>query len=139
MMLGTNRNRITLAAIAGVFALASCGLAQSDRVASAEKRLGKADTFAKKLAKAALERTRHEVRYDPKYVALKYPGGDVPSDTGVCTDVVIRSYRTLGHDLQKLVHEDMRKNFKKYPQIWKAKGTDKNIDHRRVPNLQKYF
>ena len=95
--------------------------------------------FAEKLAAAALERTKHKVRYDPAYVVLDYPGGDVPPETGVCTDVVIRSYRKLGIDLQQLVHEDMRKNFSKYPKNWGAKRPDNNIDHRRVPNLQKYF
>ncbi len=97
------------------------------------------DSFAGKLVAAALERTTHKVRYDPAYVALDYPGGDVPADTGVCTDVVIRSYRKLGLDLQKLVHEDMAAHFSQYPKIWGMKRTDRNIDHRRVPNLQKFF
>ena len=77
--------------------------------------------------------------YDPAYVVLKYPGGDVPKETGVCTDVVVRAFRVLGQDLQKLVHEDMRANFKKYPQNWKLKRADRNIDHRRVPNLMRFF
>lgn len=93
------------------------------------------------LAEAALERTRHAVRYDGAYVAIAYPNGDVPADTGVCTDVVIRSYRALGVDLQQRVHEDMRAHFDRYPsrQLWGLQGPDKNIDHRRVPNLQAYF
>jgi len=77
--------------------------------------------------------------YDGSYVSLKYPGGDVPKEKGVCTDVVIRALRELGADLQKLVHEDMRKNFSKYPKIWGLRRPDKNIDHRRVPNLRTYF
>ncbi len=77
--------------------------------------------------------------YDPRYVALKYPGGDVPLHTGVCSDVVVRALRQVGVDLQKEVHEDMRKNFSAYPQKWKLKGPDKNIDHRRVPNLMRYL
>jgi uncharacterized protein YijF (DUF1287 family) len=77
--------------------------------------------------------------YDPSYVTLAYPGGDVPSHTGVCTDVVVRALRTVGIDLQKEVHEDMRKNFTAYPQNWGLKRPDKNIDHRRVPNLMRYF
>ncbi|MDO8945312.1 MAG: DUF1287 domain-containing protein [Desulfobacterales bacterium] len=77
--------------------------------------------------------------YDPAYVALKYPAGDVPPETGVCSDVVVRAFRKLGLDLQKLVHEDMRANFAKYPQKWGLKKPDPNIDHRRVPNLMKYF
>lgn len=96
-------------------------------------------SFADRLVKAAMERTTHSVRYDPAYVALAYPGGDVPEGTGVCTDEVIRSYRALGFDLQKLVHEDMRRAFGAYPQAWGLKSTDKNIDHRRVPNLQTFF
>ena len=95
--------------------------------------------FLSRLADAAIERTRHDVVYDPKYVVIPYPGGDVPEGTGVCTDVVIRSYRALGVDLQRLVHEDMKKRFGQYPKIWGMKAPDSNIDHRRVPNLIKYF
>lgn len=91
------------------------------------------------LAKAALDRTKHDVRYEPAYVKLKYPMGDVPADTGVCTDVVIRTYRAFGIDLQELVHKDMKANFGKYPKIWGAKSPNPSIDHRRVPNLRRYF
>lgn len=93
------------------------------------------------LADAALERTRHSVRYDGAYVAIAYPNGDVPADTGVCTDVVIRSYRALGIDLQQRVHEDMQAHFARYPsqRLWGLQRPDKNIDHRRVPNLQTFF
>ena len=98
-----------------------------------------ADKNAEKLVQAALRQIGVTNYYDPAYVKLKYPGGDVPSDRGVCTDVVIRAYRTLGIDLQKLVHEDMLSNFKLYPKHWGLRRTDKNIDHRRVPNLQKFF
>lgn len=100
-----------------------------------------AESSAQQLVTAALERTQHEVRYDPAYVGIPYPGGDVPADTGVCTDVLIRSYRALGVDLQQLVHEDMVANFSRYPskQRWGLSTTDKNIDHRRVPNLQTFF
>ena len=91
------------------------------------------------LVEAALFRTSQEVRYDPAYVVLDYPGGDVPPDTGVCTDVVVRAYRSLGFDLQKLVHEDMRANFPAYPKLWGLSRPDRNIDHRRVPNLQRFF
>ena len=96
-------------------------------------------TLAQKLAAAAVERTSHPVRYDPAYVGIKYPMGDVPADTGVCSDVIIRSYRNLGIDLQVLVHNDMRRAFGKYPKRWGHKRTDKNIDHRRVPNLRVFF
>jgi len=104
-----------------------------------EAPVAKAGPFATRLAAAALERTNHKVLYDPAYVALKYPGGDVPADRGVCSDVVVRSYRTLDIDLQKRVHEDMKKNFSRYPKKWGLKRPDKNIDHRRVPNLQTFF
>lgn len=97
--------------------------------------------FLKKLVTAAEERTHHVVRYDPAYVRIPYPGGDVPEDTGVCTDEVIRSYRALGVDLQKEVHEDMHRDFSAYPQQrrWLLSHTDTNIDHRRVPNLMVFF
>ncbi len=92
-----------------------------------------------KLSIAALELTKHKVTYDPSYFSISYPNGDVPPDKGVCTDVIIRAYRKLGIDLQKEVHEDMLKNFSLYPKIWGLKRTDKNIDHRRVPNLMTFF
>ena len=77
--------------------------------------------------------------YDGSYVRLRYPGGDVASDTGVCSDVLVRAFRQLAIDLQKNVHEDMRAAFAEYPQRWKVKAPDSNIDHRRVPNLMTYF
>jgi uncharacterized protein len=95
--------------------------------------------FFSKLSESAITLTHQKVVYDPKYYSIQYPNGDVPSDRGVCTDVVIRSYRKLGIDLQKEVHEDMKENFSVYPKIWGLKTTDKNIDHRRVPNLMKFF
>lgn len=96
-------------------------------------------TFSEKLSDAAIMLTKDQVTYDPSYFAIKYPNGDVPKDKGVCTDVVIRAYRKLGIDLQKEVHEDMKKNFSKYPKSWGLKKPDTNIDHRRVPNLQVFF
>ncbi len=97
------------------------------------------DTFSKKLVKAAIDRTKHFVRYDGAYKRIAYPMGDVSPKIGVCTDVIIRSYRKIGIDLQKNVHVHMRKNFSRYPKIWGLKRTDTNIDHRRVPNLQVFF
>ena len=92
------------------------------------------------LVEAAQDRLKVSVRYNGAYVRLDYPGGDVPPDTGVCTDVIIRSYRAaFGFDFQKAVHEDMRANFSAYPKIWGLKRADKNIDHRRVPNLETYL
>ncbi|TMM31301.1 DUF1287 domain-containing protein [Polaribacter aestuariivivens] len=92
-----------------------------------------------KLSNAAIELIKDNVVYDPSYFSIDYPNGDVPKEKGVCTDVVIRAYRKLGIDLQKEVHEDMKKNFNLYPKIWGLKRTDKNIDHRRVPNLMTFF
>ena len=95
--------------------------------------------FFHQLAYAAEKRTSLSIRYDPKYVSIPYPNGDVPANTGVCTDVVIRSYRALGIDLQKNVHEDMKRHFSTYPNNWGLRRPDTNIDHRRVPNLMTYF
>jgi hypothetical protein len=92
-----------------------------------------------KLVAAAKKQIGVTVSYDPAYVKLTYPGGDVPEDRGVCTDVVIRAFRALGLDLQQLVHEDMARAFSKYPQRWGLSKPDANIDHRRVPNLMRFF
>jgi uncharacterized protein YijF (DUF1287 family) len=99
------------------------------------------NSFAEKLSNAAIQIIDKNVIYTPDYVKLKYPNGDVPAKTGVCTDVIIRAYRKLNIDLQKEVHEDMAANFTKYPNLkkWGLKTTDKNIDHRRVPNLEVFF
>jgi len=102
---------------------------------SAAERINPAD-----IAVAARTQIGKTVRYNPGYLLLDYPNGDVPIETGVCTDVVVRALRTsLGIDLQKLVHEDMRRNFAHYPKKWGLRAPDKNIDHRRVSNLQTYF
>jgi len=97
--------------------------------------------FLHKLVAAAIERTHHAVRYDSAYVRIPFPNGDVPAETGVCTDEVIRAYRAVGVDLQKEVHEDMLGNFAAYPnqRRWLLAHTDTNIDHRRVPNLMTFF
>jgi len=96
-------------------------------------------TKALQLSNSALALTKQYVTYDPSYFSINYPNGDVPSDKGVCTDVVIRTYRKLDIDLQKLVHNDMKAHFNKYPNFWRLKSTDTNIDHRRVPNLMVFF
>jgi uncharacterized protein YijF (DUF1287 family) len=97
--------------------------------------------FTQKLVAAAIERTQHTVRYDAAYVRIPYPNGDVPDDTGVCTDEIIRIYRAVGVDLQKEVHEDLQANFASYPNHsrWGLFQADTNIDHRRVPNLMVFF
>jgi uncharacterized protein YijF (DUF1287 family) len=97
--------------------------------------------FLQRLVAAAVERTSHHVRYDSSYVRIPYPEGDVPADTGVCTDEIIRSYRAVGVDLQKEVHEDIEHNWSAYPHDarWRQAHPDSNIDHRRVPNLAVFF
>jgi uncharacterized protein YijF (DUF1287 family) len=97
------------------------------------------DDFFDRLSDAAIALTHTKVVYDPSYFSIAYPNGDVPVGKGVCTDVIIRAYRTLGIDLQKEVHEDMSAHFSLYPKKWGLKTTDRNIDHRRVPNLMTFF
>lgn len=92
-----------------------------------------------KLVTDARQQIGKTLYYDPAYTALKYPMGDVPLVKGVCTDVIIRALRLQGIDLQQRIHEDMKKNFSVYPKKWGLKTTDRNIDHRRVPNIMTYF
>jgi hypothetical protein len=96
-------------------------------------------TFYDRLADSAILLTKQRVQYDPAYFQINYPNGDIPAGKGVCTDVIIRAYRKLGIDLQKEMHEDMKANFSKYPKNWGLSKPDKNIDHRRVPNLMTFF
>lgn len=121
-----------------VFCQWGCG---QRAVAEADvKRVEVADAGARKIVDAVLWQVGKTVEYNPEYVSLKYPGGDLPIEKGVCCDVVIRALRKgLGMDLQKLVHEDMKANFSKYPKRWGLKKTDRSIDHRRVPNLMRLF
>jgi uncharacterized protein YijF (DUF1287 family) len=93
----------------------------------------------RKVLASAFAQTEATPNYSHEYIVIPYPNGDVPADTGACTDVIIRAFRNAGVDLQKEVHEDMEVNFSKYPQKWGLTRTDTNIDHRRVPNLQTYF
>lgn len=98
------------------------------------------EPWAQKLVSAAKSQIGRTTIYDPAYVGLSYPMGDVPIERGVCSDVVIRAYRdAFGMDLQQLVHEDMRRNFPRYPKRWGLKRPDRNIDHRRVLNLEVFF
>ena len=120
----TNRNKIFL-----LFLLCVCW---------ANLVFGQADFYAR-LADSTLTLTKQRVIYDPAYIRISYPNGDVPADRGVCTDVIIRAYRKLGIDLQKEVHEDMKANFDKYPKSWGLCNPDRNIDHRRVPNLMTFL
>jgi uncharacterized protein YijF (DUF1287 family) len=133
------RGRATLAvvclSILSIITARACPL-QTSRVGQSDQQ-----EFLEKLSAAAIERTHHAVRYDPQYVRIPYPDGDVPADTGVCSDEVIRAYRALGIDLQKEVHEDVAANFSAYPnqRRWLLAHPDSNIDHRRVPNLMVFF
>lgn len=113
----------------------------SDETAAAQEkqRPSSGSPFLDKLVEAAIARSQEKVRYDPTYFKIDYPNGDVPAEVGVCTDEVIRSYRKVGVDLQREVHEDMKQNFALYPKKWGLKKPDTNIDHRRVPNLMTFF
>lgn len=133
IMHGTRR---IVCAVLATLAIASPAAAQSTSHAPASPA---AKPFAERLVAAANARINRTLHYDPSYVRLAYPGGDVADDRGVCTDVVIRAYRALGIDLQRLVHEDMRRAFRSYPARWGLKRPDRNIDHRRVPNLRRFF
>ncbi len=98
-----------------------------------------AGDFGARLSAAAIERTAYSIQYDSSYASMSYPMGDVAADRGVCADVVVRSLRALGVDLQQLVHEDMIASFSAYPRHWGLSRPDTNIDHRRVPNLETYL
>jgi uncharacterized protein YijF (DUF1287 family) len=97
------------------------------------------DPPLKRVIDGSVEQTSYTFSYDPAYVKLAYPGGDVPIERGVCADVVIRAFRKAGVDLQKTIHEDMKRHFSAYPKNWGASRPDSNIDHRRVANLMTYF
>lgn len=97
------------------------------------------DATGAAIAEAAIAQTRVTVGYDPAYAVIPYPNGDIPAERGVCSDVIIRALRSVGADLQRLVHEDMKANFRAYPKNWGLKRPDRNIDHRRVPNLETFF
>jgi uncharacterized protein len=110
-----------------------------DSVAAADSVTPITSKTVRALVDAGIEQTKYTKSYDPAYVKLDYPGGDVPPERGVCSDVVVRAFRKCGVDLQKEVHEDMADNFSAYPKKWGLRSTDANIDHRRVPNLMTYF
>ena len=145
-------NPVWFFAIAACFlALAGCNRPADERVQTAPSnvpasrpagapRTAGPTTPTSPIVAAAREQVGKTVIYDPSYVRLAYPRGDVPIDRGVCTDVVIRALRdALDVDLQKLLHEDMKTSFSEYPTRWGLRKPDRNIDHRRVPNLRRYF
>lgn len=107
--------------------------------ASLDPAFGRPSDQGVRLARAAESQLGRTVRYDARYVRLRYPSGDVPVDRGACSDVVVRAFRALGIDLQVDVHRDMVSAWKAYPHLWGEPGPDPNIDHRRVPNLEVFF
>lgn len=111
-----------------------CGIAHATRASDPID-----SVTVRAVVESALEQTHVTTVYDPSYVRIAYPGGDVPRERGACTDVVIRSFRSAGVDLQQLVHDDMARNFRAYPARWGLTRPDTNIDHRRVPNLMTFF
>lgn len=126
--------KLLISMIAGI-ALVAISLAQSATSLSTQHA-----EFLKRLVAAAIERTHHSVRYDPSYVRIPYPDGDVPADTGVCSDLIIRTYRAVGVDLQKEVHEDIVRDASAYPlRHFGVLHPDTNIGHRRVLNLMVFF
>ena len=102
-------------------------------------KLADIDTPVRQVLESANEQIKTTRAYTQQYYVIAYPGGDVPEETGACTDVIVRSFRKAGIDLQKEVHEDMAANFSVYPQKWALERPDTNIDHRRVPNLQTFL
>ncbi|MES9844057.1 MAG: DUF1287 domain-containing protein [Candidatus Sedimenticola sp. 6PFRAG5] len=133
-----NNGLLCIALFCNVFLLVGCGDIGETAIIP---RLNEPNGFSLKLSESALERINYKVEYDPSYKKIDYPNGDVNKNTGVCTDVVIRSYRTIGIDIQKDLHEDLAEYFDAYPskRIWGLNKSDKNIDHRRVPNLKVFF
>jgi uncharacterized protein YijF (DUF1287 family) len=141
--------------IAGLFlafSLSACSTRAGETAASPKRAADKgaaadnlirrpvSDTSQIKLVvESAIEQTKHTIEYDPSYVKLAYPGGDVPIERGVCADVIVRAFRSAGVDLQEEIYEDMGRSFGKYPTTWGARKPDSNIDHRRVPNLMTFF
>lgn len=119
----------------------SCQHKENTQLAIAKVSKTSVKTFEDKLSEAAISIIDPSIDYDPAYFSIKYPNGDIPANKGVCTDVIIRTYRKLGIDLQKEVHEDMVANFSLYHNLkkWGMTKTDTNIDHRRVPNLEVFF
>lgn len=113
--------------------------AEPEMVEAARSRIATVDSTLQQLLHAALDRTRVSLRYDSTYVPIPYPNGDIPANTGVCSDEVIRCYRAIGIDLQQMVHEDMIASFPDYPKLWNLSQPDPNIDHWRVPNLETFL
>ena len=136
---GTTKSRAVPLLILIALVLVGCGPRRAILTGGGQAITAELPTNLKPVVEGAIEQTRYTLSYDPAYVKLSYPGGDVPQDRGVCSDVVVRAFRKGAVDLQKEVHEDMSRNFSAYPHVWGNKKPDSNIDHRRVPNLMTYF
>lgn len=128
--------QFTVGELATAAVLAAVAVLPARAVAQERPRADE-DAFYRRLVAAAVARAEVKVRYVPDYVAIPYPGGDVPAGTGVCTDEIVRIYRAVGIDLQRLVHEDVSASFAAYPS--KQPRPDANIDHRRVPMLMTFL
>lgn len=144
-----NRNLSILTALTFAIALAACQrqiagtrpppLKPPDEQTEVHALAANSSPVLKAIIDGATEQVGKTTGYDPSYQKLDYPNGDVPIETGVCSDVIVRAFRKGGIDLQKEVHDDMKANFAAYPTKWGLKSPDANIDHRRVPNLQTFF
>jgi len=130
---------IFIIAVAAFISMIACERARGTEPANPQMVATELSTALKPVVENAIEQTRYTISYDPAYVKLDYPGGDLPIEKGVCADVIIRAFRKGGIDLQKEIHEDMARNFSAYPNKWGLSRPDSNIDHRRVPNLMTYF
>ncbi len=139
-MVGDLRNLIVLITVAILFS-AACRPESVVRYRAAEEPPVSEMPAGpvRSLLESALSQTKITTGYTQEYYVIPYPNGDVPAETGACTDVVIRAFRAAGVDLQKDLHEDISKSFDAYPRKWGLAKPDTNIDHRRVPNLQTFF
>jgi len=131
--------RRTLVVLATIAVLLSTACGRSRGAGYQAGQASVAATPRERAIQSAIEQTEFTHRYDPSYARIDYPGGDVPLDRGACSDVIVRSFRKAGVDLQKEIHEDMAANFSSYSNKWGASRPDPNIDHRRVQNLMTYF
>jgi uncharacterized protein YijF (DUF1287 family) len=148
-MIRSAPRRLFLLTISAFCLTSACAVRPAQSVSGASKpavvvvtstpRIAVSSAVVRKVLENARKQTRITHSYDPAYVSIAYPNGDVPPTTGVCADVIVRAFRAGKIDLQKTVHEDMKANFSAYPKLWGLKRPDPNIDHRRVANLMTYF
>jgi len=150
IMSNTNPKVLLTLSLVSLFFLSACTVAQTvgrktesaiypDKIVAKPALKDIESESIRNVLESAKTQTKTVTGYTQKYYSISYPNGDVPSNTGACTDVVIRSLRAANVDLQQVVHEDMKANFSKYPKKWGLRRPDTNIDHRRVPNLHAFF